>query len=162
MRTGPLLLLVALALSGPQPGAQAEGRDSSALKGLGHSLCILVEEPDADAKKAGVTAEKLKAALEEDLKKAGFGIDGVSPCLNLVLRTHALAGAGLVSHYVELALVEEVSPTRNGALRIQARTWTQGAVGLSLSARLEPAVMATAAGSLAVFVDDYQLVHDGK
>ncbi|MBI5018042.1 MAG: hypothetical protein HZB55_21460 [Deltaproteobacteria bacterium] len=159
IRSPVVLLLALLALSGRPDRAGAEARDPSSLKGLGRTLCILVDEPDTDAQRAGLTAEKLKAAVEENLRKAGFTVAPSGPCLRASLRTHALAAAGLVSHFVELALVEEVSPTRDPGLRFKAPTWLHGTVGTSLSGRLEPAVLATAASSVAVFADEYQLVN---
>ncbi|MBI5440477.1 MAG: hypothetical protein HY900_04615 [Deltaproteobacteria bacterium] len=114
-----VLLLAFLALSGLPDRARAETRDPSSLKGLGRSLCIVVEEPDTDAQRAGLTAEKLKA------------------------------------------VVEEVFPTRDPGLGFKAPTGLHGTVGTWLSGRLEPAVLATAAGSVAVFADEYQLVNSG-
>ncbi|HWW93723.1 MAG TPA: hypothetical protein VN375_10185 [Vicinamibacteria bacterium] len=166
-RRGALLLVLALGRAG---GALAQGPSPeearrAPLVGL-TGMRLVVEAPDAQAQKAGLTAETIRAAVEGRLRQGGIPlVDDPKgrlsppgfPSLHVGVKVEPLKAGGPV-YATSLNLRQAASLVRKPAIIVNASTWHTGSVG-----RGGPQLVLEALGRHCdEFVRDYQGANGGE
>jgi hypothetical protein len=157
--------VLALGLAG---GALAQGPEEARrapLIGL-TGVRLVVEAPDAQAQKAGLAAETIRAAVEERLRQGGIPlVDDPKgqlsppgfPSLHAGVRVQPLKAGGQV-YATSLNLLQAASLIRKPAVIVNATTWHVGSVG-----RGGPQLMLEALGRHCdEFIRDYQGANGGE
>jgi hypothetical protein len=164
-RALPPVLAIGLAGGALAQGPSAEEARRAPLVGL-TGVRLVVEAPDAQAQKAGLTAETIRAAVEERLRQGGIPlVDDPKgrlsppgyPSLHAGVKVEPLKAGGQV-YATSLNLRQAASLVRKPAIIVNASTWHAGTVG-----RGGPQLMLEALGRHCdEFVRDYQGANGGE
>ncbi|HXB55764.1 MAG TPA: hypothetical protein VN461_13330 [Vicinamibacteria bacterium] len=161
----PLVLVLALAGGALAQGPSPEEARRAPLVGL-TGVRLVVEPPDAQAQKAGITAETIRAAVEGRLRQGGIPlVDDPKgrlsppgfPSLHVGVKVEPLKPGGQV-YGTTLNLRQAASLVRKPAIIVNASTWHAGSVG-----RGGPQLMLEALGRHCdEFIRDYQGANGGE
>lgn len=129
---------------------------------------VEVEELTSTAKARGISAERLRTAIESRLHQAGIRVqhDGEFPTGDPVLRVRVTTSAerdGLIAYVVELDFTQIVFLRRNPIVTFnRGQTWkTPMQIRLAASARLAASVLQELAVQVGQYVADYMSVNRG-
>jgi hypothetical protein len=164
-RALPLVLALGLGGRALAQGPSAEETRRAPLAGL-TGVRLVVDALDAEAQKAGLTADSVRAAVDGRLRQAGIPLvddpkgrlspPGFPP-LHVGVKAEPLKGRGHVFG-IGLTLQQAASLVRRPAVIVNASTWHAG--GLS---RGTPDTVLEALGRQCdQFISDYQAANPGE
>ena len=135
--------------------------ERSSLYGL-PGVYVLVESPNLDAEKDGLTKDQLRKEVESQLRNAGIKIltreekfkTTGNPQLYVNINLLKSSSPFAYAYSVEIRLEQEVSLVRKPNMRTAATTWSRGSVGFVGIANLR-AIRETVRGRVEHFIHDY-------
>jgi hypothetical protein len=151
-------LLPAIACLGLESAPCAQGAvDRESLRGLS-GVFLLVEEFPAQVAEQGLSRQRVQAAMEEKLKGLGIAVLPKEAWLNTPGTPMLYANVNVNPEKTQnrcacsigLSLAQRVILERDGSVKILARTWQMGTVGL-----LADSGLAAIQDQLALLVDQF-------
>lgn len=153
-----LLLFISLALPSLAPGAGDSPLDRATLRGLA-AVNVVVDKLDDSIQQAGVTAEAVRARLEDRLRAANITVDTSKPEFMAVRVTGVRDRRGPFAVAITLGAYQPVLLARDHNLKTATQTWEVQTVLLAEPKLLYRAAMDTIDELAASFVAAYRSVN---
>jgi hypothetical protein len=157
------LLLVAAILSVPfaTTGAGNAPLDRATLRGLA-GINVVVDRIDPQIESAGVTAEAVRARVEDRLRTGMIPIDASKPDFVAVRLTSVRAVRGPFAVAVTLGVYQPVALVRDAKVKTATQTWEVETVLLADTKQLYRAVMDSIDELANSFVNAYRSANPDK
>jgi hypothetical protein len=153
-----LFLAAILAMPAIAPAAGDAAIDRATLRGLG-ALNVVVDKLDAQLQSAGVTADAVRARLEDRLHAANIAVDASKSEFLAVRMTGVRAAHGPFAVAVTLGAYQPVALGRDAKIRTATQTWEVETVLLADQKQLYRAAMDSIDELAAGFVTAYRSVN---
>jgi hypothetical protein len=158
MRARFLLLAAILGFPALAPAAGDTPLDRSTLRGLA-AVNVVVDKLDAQLQSAGITADAVRARIEDKLRAANIPIDTTRPEFVAVRMNGVRANRGPFAVAVTLGAYQPVTLSRDPKVRTATQTWEAQTVLLAEPKQLYRAAMDTIDELAAGFVTAYRSVN---
>jgi hypothetical protein len=153
-----LLLAAILGIPALAPGAGDAALDRATLRGL-TAVNVVVDKLDPQLQGAGISADAVRARLEDRLRAANIAIDPKRPEFVAVKMTGVRANRGPFAVAVTLGAYQPVTLARDAKIRTATETWEVQTVLLADSKQLYRAAMDSIDELAAGFVTAYRSVN---
>jgi hypothetical protein len=158
MGRGMLLVFAILVLPVFMPAAGNSALDRATLRGL-TAVSVVVDKVDEQLEGAGVTAEAVRARIEDRLRAANITIDTTKPEFVAVRFTSVRANRGPFAVAVTLGAYQPVVLARDKNVKTATQTWEVETVLLAEPKQLYRGAMDSIDELAASFISAYQAVN---
>ncbi len=131
--------------------------ERASLRGL-NTVQVVVEDLALDVTQDGLNRERIKVAVEQQLQRAGIGVEQQADTALYIHLGTVKNSAGLYSYGLSLQILQLVLLFRDPSLVTWGTTWSLDQVGSSAPANIEEVESLIARGVNA-FIEDYQMAN---